>query len=207
MKKKDITYYWSDRSLLITLGNRTDSRVRALYIVEFVFTSCMATIFMLQAMPLAHNPFHMVACVGASALYLLAAYRFLSRIFFDERLLLDQRSLTIIRKTFFGKQIRKYEWSEIGALHYEGKPKKTDHPLKGHTFDYLGFDTQEHLIQSLHHNGNLYFDTYEGRIHFATGVYSWNAEEMVQLMKLYIGSSLQLGPEWKEMLQEQGYDD
>ncbi len=207
MKKNEITYYWGDRSLLIRLGNRTDKRVRALYIAELIFTGCMATIFMLQAMPLRHSTVHIVACVGASAIFMLAAYRFLSRIFYDEQLLLDQRSLTIIRKTFFGKNIRKYDWREIGALHYEGKPKKADHPLKGHSFDYLGFDTQDHLIQSLHHNGNMYFDSYEGRVYFASGVYSWNAEEMVQLMKLYIGSSLQLGPEWKEMLQEQGYDD
>ena len=64
-------------------------------------------------------------------------------------------------------------------------------------FHYLG----------LHHEGNLYFDSMEGRIYFAPGVYSWNAEELVQIMKLYIGSSLQLGPEWREMLQEQEFDD
>jgi hypothetical protein len=92
-------------------------------------------------------------------------------------------------------------------LHYEGKGAKTDHPLKGKCFDYFGFETQEHLIQSLHHDGNMYFDTIEGRIYFAAGVYSWDAEEMVQMMKLFIGPVLKLGPEWKEMLQEQEFDD
>ena len=71
----------------------------------------------------------------------------------------------------------------------------------------MTFETHEHLIQSLHHDGNLYFNTHEGRVYFASGVYSWDAEEMVQMMLLYIGSSLQLGPEWKEMLQEQEFDD
>jgi hypothetical protein len=59
------------------------------------------------------------------------------------------------------------------------------------------------MIQSLHDQGNLYFETYEGRVYFAAGVYSWTAEEMVQIMKLYTGSALQLGPEWKEMLIEE----
>jgi hypothetical protein len=30
---------------------------------------------------------------------------------------------------------------------------------------------------------------------------------MVQMMTIYTGSSLKLGPEWKEMLQEQETDD
>lgn len=49
----------------------------------------------------------------------------------------------------------------------------------------------------------MYFDSVEGRVYFAAGVYSWHAEEIVRMMKLYMGANLQLGPEWKEMLQEQ----
>ena len=173
-----------------------------MYLVEFLFTAGMATVFLLQSMPLKHDTVHWIGCIGASLMYLLAANRFLARIFFTERLLLDQQCFTIIRKSLFSQNVRRYDWRQIGALHYEGKGRKTDHPLKGMCFDYLGFETQEHLIQSLHHDGNMYFDTLDGRVYFASGVYSWDAEELVQMMKLYIGSSLQLGPEWKEMLQE-----
>ncbi len=145
--------------------------------------------------------------MGSSVLYILAAHRFLARMFFTEKLLLDQQSLTIVKKTIFSQHVKRYDWRYIGALHYEGKGVKTDHPLKGKSYDYFGFETHEHLIQSLHHDGNMYFDTIDGRVYFASGVYSWNAEEMVQIMKLYIGSSLLLGPEWKEMLQEQEFDE
>lgn len=207
MAKRNITYHWGDRSLLITLGNRTHARIRALYLAEFLFTMGMATVFLLQSIPFRQTFVHWVAGIGASLLYLLAAHRFLARMFFSERILLDQQSLTIIRRTIFSKQIRRYDWRHIGALHYEGKGTKTDHPLKGNCYDYFGFETREHLIQTLHHDGNLYFDSFEGRVYFASGVYSWNAEEMVQMMKLYIGNSLQLGPEWKEMLQEQEFDE
>ena len=207
MPQRSITYYWGDHSLLITLGNRTNKRVRILYLVEFIFTTAMATIFLMQSLPLQHNFIHWAACIGSSLIYLLAANRFLTRLFFTEQLLLDQQCFTIVRKSLFSQNIKRYDWRQIGALHYEGKGRKTDHPLKGLSFDYLGFETQEHLIQSLHHDGNLYFDTKEGRVYFAPNVYSWDAEEMVQMMKLYIGTSLQLGPEWKEMLQEQGFDE
>lgn len=203
MARRSITYYWGDRNLLIKLGNRTQPRIRALYVVEFLVTTGMATVFLVQSLPFNHTFVNWVATVGASILYLLSAYRFLSRIFFSEHLLLDKQYLTLVKKTIFAQQVRRYDWRRVGTLHYEGKGTKTDHPLKGKCFDYFGFETQEHLIQSLHHDGNLYFDTLDGRVYFAAGVYSWDAEEMVQMMKLYIGSSLHLGPEWKEMLQAQ----
>jgi hypothetical protein len=207
LTKRSITYYWGERNLLINLGNRTNTRVRALYVTEFLFTSAMATIFLVQSLPFKHNFAHWFAGIGASLIYVLAAHRFLNRIFLKERILLEQHSFTIIRKSIFSQHIRRYDWRHIGALHYEGVGTKTDHPLKGKCFDYFGFETQEHLIQSLHHEGNMYFDSMEGKVYFASGVYSWNAEEMVQLMKLYMGASLQLGPEWKEMLQEQEFDE
>jgi len=205
--KRSITYYWGDHNLLIVLGNRTHVRIRALYLVEFLFTTGMATIFLFLSFPLRHAFIHWTACIGASSLYILASYRFLARIFFTERLLLEQHSLTIIKKTIFSQRVRRYDWRKIGVLHYEGRGQRTDHPLKGKYFDYFRFETQEQLIQSLHHDGNMYFDTTEGRVYFASGVYSWNAEEMVQMMKLFIGTVLKLGPEWKEMLQEQEFDD
>jgi len=202
MKDRNITYHWGDRSLLITLGNSTEPRILALYISEFILTSGMATVFLLQSIPFKHNVINWIAATGSAILYLLAAYRFLARIMYREQLLLDNNYLTIVRKTLLSRKINRYEWNNIGMLHYEGKLPKTDHPLKGKSFDYFGFETQEHLIQSLHHEGNMYFDTPAGRVYFAPGVYSWDAEKMVQMMKIYTGASLKLGPEWEEMLQE-----
>ncbi|GAA4460581.1 hypothetical protein GCM10023093_03510 [Nemorincola caseinilytica] len=208
MTKRNITYHWGDRTLLITLGNKVSRRIRALYIAELIATLGMATIFLLQSLPFSHSIINWVAALGASALYIIAAYRFLARIFFKEQLLLDAGHITILRNTLLSRHASRFEWRHIGPLHYQGKPGKTDHPLKGKCFDYFGFETQEHLIQSLHHEGNLYFDTPNGRVYFAPGVYSWDAEKMVQMMRLYSGTALQLGPEWDDMLQEeQEFDD
>jgi hypothetical protein len=207
LAKQDITYFWGNRSLLINLGNRTSRRLRALYVFEFLFTAGLATVFFIQSLPLKHNYFHWIAASGAALLYFLAGRRFLIRIFFSESIMLDEQCISIIRKNIFKREVRRYDWRLLGALHYEGKGRKTDHPLKGKCFDYFGFETQEQLIQNLHHDGNLYFDTAEGKLYFAQGVYSWDAEELVQMMKLYIGTSLQLGPEWEEMLQAPEMDD
>ena len=167
LAKQDITYYWGNRSLLINLGNRTSIRMRVLHVFEFLFTSGLATIFFIQSLPLHKNYFHWVACLGAGMLYFLAARRFLIRMFFSESVILDDQCIAFVKKTIFSKQVRRYDWRLLGALHYEGKGEKTDHPLKGRCFDYFGFETQEQIIQTLHRDGNLYFDTPEGKLYFA----------------------------------------
>ena len=207
MPKEKTTYYWGTRSLLINIGNRTSKRLRLLYVFEFLFTSGLATIFFIQALPFKFNYIHWVAGIGSGMLYFLATRRFLIRMFFSECIVLDEQCIAFVKKTIFSKQVRRYDWRLLGALHYEGQVQKTDHPLKGRSFDYFGFETQEQIIQTLHKDGNLYFETPQGRLYFATGVYSWDAEEMVQMMKMYMGTSLQLGPEWEQMLQAHEMDD
>ncbi|MBA3829455.1 MAG: hypothetical protein H0X33_11005 [Taibaiella sp.] len=203
---KEITYHWGESHLLIKLGNRTERRIRVLFLSEFLLAVGMATIFFIQARPLTGGFVHILAAVGSMLLYLLASYRFLSRMFFTEKMLLDKNEFTIITRTPFSHKARSYRWSNVGPLHYIGMPAKTDHPLKGKAFDYFGFETHEHIIRSLHHDGNLCFNYGTYTVCFARGVYSWHAEEVVRIMKLYIGPALKLGPEWERMLQEHEVD-
>ena len=150
MINRDIVYHWGDDHLLIDLGNRIEPRLRYLFFAEFLFTSGIATVFLIQSLPITANTVHFITGISSALIYILASYRFLSRIFFTEKLQVSAKSISIIQRTLFYKHIRSYSWQSMGPLHYIGKPAKTDHPLKGRSFDYFGFETQEHLIQSLH---------------------------------------------------------
>ncbi|OSZ78195.1 hypothetical protein CAP35_08010 [Chitinophagaceae bacterium IBVUCB1] len=201
-----ITYHWGDRHLQIVLGNRIAPRIKALYWGEFVLTLGMATVFLMQSLPMLTDVIHFVSGIGAAFLYALAAYRFLSRMMYREELWLDDEYMMVVSTTPFKRKVSKYSWDGIGPLHYAGKLMKTDHPLKGQCYDYFGFETQEQLIQNIHDEGNLYFN-YEGfAVRFARGVYSWHAEEMVRIMKLFAGNNLRLAPEWKQLMQQTSYD-
>lgn len=202
-----ISYQWGDDHLLIELGNNLQPRIKALFWAELLVTIGMATIFLFKSMPLSSQVMSWIGGIGAATLYLMAAYRFLSRMMYEERLFLDTESITILERTPFAQKHNRYLWREIGPLHYIGKDEKTDHPLKGRCYDYFGFETREQLIQSLHQEGNLFFNHNGFTIRFAKGVYSWHAEEMVNMMKLYAGSKLRLGMEWARMLQEHEWDD
>ncbi|MEI8278486.1 MAG: hypothetical protein WCG87_01915 [Bacteroidota bacterium] len=199
---REIKYRWGSEQLIIELGDRIQPRIKVLFIAEFLVTGGMATVFMLQSRPFSANWMHWVTGIGAACLYLVASYRFLSRILFREKLVLNHSELILIQTSLFVRKTIFYDWSMIGPLHYVGKDSKTDHPLKGQCYDYFGFETQEQLIQSLHQSGNLYFNYGGFPIRFGQGVYSWHAEDVVRMMKLFRGEKLLLAPEWDHMLQE-----
>ena len=205
--KNKISYQWGDNHLLVVLNNNIQPRIKVLFWAEFIVTMGMATIFLLESLPFSGNVLNWIGGIGAAVLYVLAGYRFLSRMFYEERVFLDSESITLMERTPFAQRRNRYLWREIGPLHYIGKEEKTDHPLKGRCYDYFGFETREQLIQSLHQEGSLSFNHNGFRIRFAKGVYSWDAEEMVNMMKLYAGNKLRLGIEWARMLQEHEWGD
>ena len=199
---QDITYHWGENHLLINLGRRLERRTRILYWLEAIITCGLATVFLIRAVSVSMIWLRWITGFGGGMLYVIAALRFLSRIAYREQLLLDGMHFTIIQRTFFSRQVQRYLWHEMGPLHYIGKPQKTDHPLKGKHYDYWGFEAHEHIIQHLHHDGNLYFRYQNYAVRFGRDIYSWHAEEMVRMMQLYAGSRLKLGAEWRLLMQE-----
>lgn len=199
---KEITYHWGEDQLTIHLGKRLDPRLRAIFWAEAIFTSTLAIVFIMRAFKGGEIWLRWVTGIGGVALCMIAVLRFLSRMAYREHLILDSKHFTIIQKSFLSTQVERYLWTEMGPLHYIGKPPKTDHPLKGQSFD-MGFDSNEHIIQCLHPEGNLYFKYNRYPVRFGRNVYSWDAEEMVRMMQLYAGDKMRLGAEWKMLMQEQ----
>jgi hypothetical protein len=202
MARKEIIYNWGKDYLLIDLGNRIQNRIRLLFIAEFLFIAGIATCLLLIAIPVQGNFTHFVMCIGATITYMLAAYRFLSRLFFNESLYITTKAISIHQQSPFYRSTRTFNWQSISEMHYIGKPHKTDHPLKGNSFDYFGFESQEQLIQRLHHKGNLYFSCEDENIYFARGVYFWDAEKTIRMIKLYAGHEVKLDDELERMVSE-----
>lgn len=200
--RNNIGYYWGKEDLQIRLGNRIEPRIRIIYWIEFLVTAGIATIVLLTTLNIEQNWMMALADAAIGSIYLFAAYRFLSKMFFRESLTVTKEGFAITQKTPFKKRNHYYHWTEMGSLHYAGKGAKTDHPLKGKCFDYFGFDTQEQLVQDLHHDGNLFFESGGKQVRFARGIYSWHAEEIIRMITLFSGSALTLGEEWNALLGE-----
>ena len=198
-----INYHWGENELLIDLGNRVEPRIKVFFWGELLITTSIATVFLLQSFPISQNWFNTIAGICAGAIYLFASYRFISRMFTTEKLLLKPNYLQIITRSPFSYKVNEYDWEYIGPLHYVGEQRKTDHPLRSGVYDLFGFDGHEKLMQNLHKQGNLFFNYGGFSVRFGKGVYSWNAEEVVNMMRLYKGDKIVLGPEWDAIMQSQ----
>lgn len=202
-----LQFHWGEAHLTADLGQRIERRVKVLFWAELLVTCGIATVFLLQALSSRGGTsgaawMRWASCAGAATLYGLAACRFLQRVTFREQIILDNTHVMLVQKDFFRHRSHSYDRRGMGPLRYVGKDAKTDHPLAGRHFDYFGFDTHERLVQALHGEGSLHFDYHGYPVRFGRGLYSWHAEELVRMMQLYCGESLQLGPEWAKMTEE-----
>lgn len=206
--KKDIAYYWGGEDLQIDLGNRVDSRIKIILSVEFAVTIAMATVFFLRSFQVEQRYISFFLAAGAVVLYLMASYRFLSRIYYQEKIIITQDHFTLIVKTFLSSKRTSYDWKNIGTLHYVGKDFR-NMALFGdqESYDYLNFSKQELLVNDIHHSGNLLFYYKGNGVRFARGIYSWHAEEIVRMIQLYTGSSLKLGAEWEYLMETSEWEE
>jgi hypothetical protein len=202
-----IVFHWGEVHVTADLGQRLEPRVKVLFWAELLVTCGIATVFLLQTLSARGDHGSAVwmrwaSCAGAATLYGLAACRFLQRVSFREQVVMDATHVTLVQKDFFRHRSRSYDRAGMGPLRYVGRDIKTDHPLAGRHFDYFGFETHERLVQALHGDGSLYFEYHGYPVRFGRGLYSWHAEELVSMMRLYCGDTLQLGPEWEKMMQD-----
>ena len=62
------------------------------------------------------------------------------------------------------------------------KSEISKHPLAGEQIDYLGFQTEQAVIDEMHGDKRLGFD-YEGKkITFGENIYSWDFEKIIILI-------------------------
>lgn len=204
--KKDIQYKWGEDHLEIDLGNRVESRVKIILIVEFAVTIIMASVFLFRAFQVAHGFVSSLLFSGACSLYILASYRLISRISFREKIIITQAHFTLINKTPVSKKTYSYDWRCIGTLHYIGKDIRAQHSLM-QSYDPFGLERQSKPAHDLHQDGNLLFTYKDEPVRFARCIYSWHAEEIVRMIQLYTGSYLKLGAELEYLMEASEWEE
>lgn len=115
-------------------------------------------------------------------LYFAAAYRMFNKIYSYEEIIIDNKTLTIKEYEFFKVQYQIFELDKIHNYRYLDIPEASEHPLHGKSIDYTGFGVQENVIRNVHGSKKLAFD-YEGKvITFGEFAFSWDYEELADLI-------------------------
>jgi hypothetical protein len=120
----------------------------------------------------------------------IAFYRFINKATETEKLFVSKERLDIMNSTIFKRSSKSFVISEISDFKFNEREKYEPHPLKGETFDYLGFQTEQHVIQDLHSEGRISF-TYRGRpFRFGKDVASWEFSQLEVLVYELTGNDL-----------------
>jgi hypothetical protein len=110
--------------------------------------------------------------------YLIAGYRFAAKASRMETLLVTSNTLELIEKGWLHRKKKKFDITKISNLRFVERPVLTAHPLAGLTFDYLGFQTTQQVINELYGDNRIAFDYNGTTISFGKNLYSWDYEDL-----------------------------
>jgi hypothetical protein len=168
--------------VLMEFTKQTDSKVRVLLYSEAVVSLVGCLAFAYFALVNFNEPgdylISTIILLCVAIVFFIAFKRYLNKATAKESLLITSNSLTIINTAILSRSQNNYEIDKIVNIQFAGKQHMTDHPLKGASFDYLGFQTQQEVINTVHDEGNLSFVYDDKTVFFGKSVPSWDAEKL-----------------------------
>ena len=111
--------------------------------------------------------------------YVIAGYRFAAKASRMETLLVTSNTLEITEKGWLHGRKKKFDIAKISGLRFIEKPILTAHPLAGLSYDYLGFQTTQQVINEMYGDNRIAFDYNGTTISFGKNLYSWDYEELL----------------------------
>ena len=163
---------------LITISKPFGTRAKFLNLFYFILFFFGATIFLRLLLTDAEEIVPIILAAIGSFVFYLAAYRFGNKAVSSEKILVGQNSISIINQGLFKKSSTEFEISRISNFRHLAQQQLSRHPLAGDNFDYLGFQTEQKVINDMHGENRLAFE-YDGKtIKFGDNIFSWEFEEI-----------------------------
>ena len=121
--------------------------------------------------------------VGLIIAFFIMTVRFGNRAFASKKLWIDGEHLILIDKTWFRSSSQTFEKNKITRFLFHDRAELTDHPLAGQSMDYLGFQTEQKVINEMYGENRISFD-YEGgkTISFGKDLYSWDYDNLKEML-------------------------
>ena len=164
---------------IIILSKAFDTRGKVLYMFYFISYTGLALYFMRSFATMSDSTITLIIIVLAViSAYIFAGFRFINKALQTEKLIIAPNSLIITRKGFLSKETLAYDISFVTNLRHLTKEDITKHPLAGQTFDYLGFQTQQQVINEMHGDNRIAFDYGGATVQFGENMYSWDFEQI-----------------------------
>lgn len=125
-------------------------------------------------------------------------YRFINKATETEKLFINKQQLDLIVTSLLNVTKRSFLLSDISDFKFLEKERYEPHPLGGQSFDYLGFQTEQQVIQDLHSEGRVSFIYHGRQIRFGKELTSWEFNELEVLLYDLTGNDLRYTDEYEQ---------
>lgn len=133
-----------------------------------------------------HNNFNLILMLVLSAVFLL--YFLVLRTIIRnanefEVLVFDGINLELHKGLGWFRKSDKFNIKDIIGFRYVEDRQKANHPLKTESFDYLGFQTEQKVIDEFYKDDRIIF-TYHGKSYsFGKDLMSWEFDELLSILQ------------------------
>ena len=168
---------------LIILEGPLDGRPKWLYFfysLAFLFTELIMLVGFWESTLTGISFF---VFLGAIIGCFIVTVRFGNQAFASKKLWIDGHHLILVDKTWFRSNSQIFEKSKITKFLFHDRAELTDHPLAGQSMDYLGFQTEQKVINEMYGENRISFDYEDGKtIFFGKDLYSWDYENLKAIL-------------------------
>lgn len=172
-----------DQSTTIVVKNILNGRIKLLFFIQALAAVTMLLFFVLILFDGSYSIPVYLFILTFIAGYSFISYRFIAGITEQEIIQVDSSRIVIQQKTLLSTKEKIFELDKIDHFAYDGFPKYTDHPMKGESFDYFGFEAGDKQIQALHGDGNISLVSEGKTYHFGKRLPSWEVEKLYHAIK------------------------
>jgi hypothetical protein len=170
-------------STLVILESPLVGRPKWLYFFYSLVFLCGELVMLIAFWESTMTGISFFICLGLIIAFFIAMVRFGNRAFGSKKMWIDSQYLILTDKTLFGSNSQTFEKSKITKFIFHEKAELTDHPLAGQSMDYLGFQTEQKVINEMYGENRISFDYEDGKtIFFGKDLYSWDYEILKKIL-------------------------
>lgn len=112
--------------------------------------------------------------IGLGTACFIIGFRYLTSAWRKDTLLITSDKIILTEQKGFQKMQRSFSRTGIDDIRFLEKPELTPHPLAGKTFDYLGFQVQDQVINEMFGDHRISFQYEDQTISFGRKLFSWD---------------------------------
>jgi hypothetical protein len=174
-----------EHGTLIILSKPFDTRPKALYLAYSIVFG-VGGVFLLGLLFYEYLPIAGTIVLLAFVIaQFVASYRFGRSAMLQEEIFIDAKELILMVKSIGIMKRQVFDLASVTHFRFLDKPVMAPHPLAGESFDYLGFQTEQQVINEMHGDNRLAFAYNGTTVKFGKSIYSWDFDEIFDLLRSY----------------------